>query len=79
MKPVETAHTNRRFMLPGGTEENDLPLCATEDEEGYSILVSTWLPTDEEREKIVQGYPIELVVWGMSHPPVSIAVGNDLV
>lgn len=74
MKPVRTADTNRTFKLPGGTEENDLPLVATEDHEGYAVLVSIWEPTDAERIAIQMGAPIRLTVWGVSTPPVAIGV-----
>lgn len=72
MKPRRTHNSNKVFKLPGGTEDNDLWIEVKEDEEHYIVLASTWVPTDEERERIANGENIELMVWGQGHPPVAM-------
>jgi len=76
MKPIRTAFTNRLFKLEGGTEENDLPVEACEDEAENTILVSTWELSVDERLKIWKGAKVELLVWGTEHPPVAIRIAN---
>jgi hypothetical protein len=49
-------------------------LTLREDEEHYMVLSSTWVPTDEERERIANGENIELLVWGSGHPPVAMEI-----
>lgn len=77
MKPVETPFTNAKFILKGGTEENNLPAERTMDFEGTPCIVTMWEPTDEEKKQISQGTLIRLVVWGQNHPPVALDVGRD--
>ncbi len=39
-------------------------------------MVSAWIPTPKEIEAIVAGAPVHLRVLGVTHPPVSIEVGE---
>lgn len=60
-------------------EERD-GLCGTlpirdERTTACDTMISAWLPTLEEIERIVQGAPIYLHVVGRVHPPVSVGVG----
>lgn len=77
MKPAETEQTNFTFKLPGGTEENDLPVCMTHDTDNNPVILSTWVPTDDERKAIAAGANIELREWGTRPAPVSIGVNVD--
>lgn len=74
MKPIQTKYSNRIFKLPGGTEENDLPLEQTTDEDNNTILISTWELSDTELDDIEATGKIQLVVWGVGTPPVSLRV-----
>lgn len=76
MKPVKTPATETTFILPGGNEDNDLPVHHYDEQAGGPSLGSTWVPTDEERTQIALGANIELIVWGEGHPPVSIRVAD---
>lgn len=76
MKPIKTPFTEMKFILPGGTEENDLPVHRYDKEAGGPCFGSTWWPSDEERTQIAMGAPIELLVWSEGHPPVAIRVGD---
>lgn len=42
----------------------------------HKVLVTAWEPTPAEIEKIVQGAPIHLILWGEGHPPVMLEVGD---
>jgi hypothetical protein len=41
-----------------------------------NVMVSEWVPSQEERDRIAAGMPIHLWVYGTGHPPVSITVGE---
>jgi hypothetical protein len=73
-KPVVTETTTSVFKLPGGTDENDLPVEHTVSEEGQPILLSTWELDEEERKLVASGSKIQLLLWGQGHPPVAIRV-----
>jgi hypothetical protein len=64
------------LTLPGGNEDNDLWFTEYRPEEGGVAMGSTWVPTDEERKAIAAGANIELVVWGVSHPPVAVRLST---
>jgi len=77
VKPARTPFTNRIYKLQGGTKENDLPVEMNVDVKDVPVMISTWVTLDEaERERLVSGAPIELIVWGEAHPPVAIRVAN---
>lgn len=76
MKPIRTLNTNTVFKLPGGTEDNDLPLSRIRHEDNTVTMCSTWELTDEERVAIANGACIELYVWGEGHPPVTLAISS---
>lgn len=76
MKPVPTPFSNHVFVLPGGTDENNLPVEMTHDVHNQRCIVSMWEPTDEERKRISEGENIRLVVWDWTHPAVALAVGD---
>lgn len=74
MKPTRTPLTNCVFKLPGGTDENDLPVQVAVDTEQRPVICSVWAPTEEERQAIARGVNIELCIWGDKQPPVSLAL-----
>jgi hypothetical protein len=71
IKPRRTHLSNVVWELPGGTEDNSLWAYNTEDGQ----VISTWVPTDEQRARIAEGANIDLHVWG-GMPPVALLV-ND--
>lgn len=71
LRPRRTWRSTNVYCLPGGNEDNDL---WTYSEDGR--IVSTWVPTDEQRERIAAGGNIDLHVWGAGMPPVALTV-ND--
>lgn len=74
MKARRTIRSTTVFRLPGGTEDNDLWVEPLVDEDGHSVLSSTWEPTEEERIAIAQGANVELLVWGAGTPPVALRI-----
>jgi hypothetical protein len=77
MKPIQTARTTYRFVLPGGTSANDLWVERCVDHANDStVLASVWKPTPEERQQIADGANIELLVWG-GQPPVAMKINTD--
>lgn len=42
------------------------------------VMISEWEPTEEERDRIAQGLPVHLWIYGQAHPVVSISVGEPL-
>jgi hypothetical protein len=77
VKPHRTINTSVTFLLPGGTAENNLPAYAMEDEEGNIVICSVWVPTDDERKKIANGWNPRLILWGDQQPPVAIDLTDE--
>jgi len=78
MKPVPTALTTNTHVLPGGTEENNLPAYNNVDDRGNSVICSVWEPSQEERQAIADGMNIHLAVWGTRTPPVAIGLTDQV-
>lgn len=74
MKPRRTIHSDMVLSLPGGTEDNDLWAQRDQYVDGSPLIRSCWVPTDDERRAIAAGANIELIVWGIRHPPVAMDV-----
>lgn len=77
MKPITTPFTSGVFKLPGGTEENDLPVEKTTDHDGAPCIRTTWEPTEAERKALAEGANIYLIVWGTGTPPVAVGVEGE--
>jgi hypothetical protein len=73
MRPRRTVDSTNVFRLEGGNEDNDLWVARGTSEQG-DVILSVWEPTHEERAQIAAGGNVELVVWGIGHPPVAIHV-----
>jgi hypothetical protein len=74
VRPRRTHFSTAVYRLPGGNEDNDLWVQVDEADDGSPILRSTWSPTAGERARIAAGENIELIVWGVGHPPVMMDV-----
>lgn len=74
MKARRTTETNRCFTLPGGNEDNDLWVLDAVDPDRNPVLCSYWFPNEDEKQRIMNGEAIELIIWGNTHPPVALAV-----
>lgn len=87
MKPVKTADSNARLILPEeeGLPESqrrgDLPIerCVfvdPETQEQKPGFESTWQPEPGERRAIANGAPVMVRLWGPHHPPIKVEVGD---
>lgn len=74
MRPRRTYYSNAVFHLPGGNEDNDLWAMHAVDEDGTPSIRSTWVPTAAERAAIAAGSNIELIIWGVAQPAVSMEI-----
>jgi hypothetical protein len=83
MNFILTPQCNHRWGAPVGHDPKDavietLPVFQTPVQMGEKVVdcqISFWQPTPEEREKILAGEPIQLWIYGRSHPVVAMAVG----
>lgn len=76
MKARRTVLCTNVFSLQGGTEDNDLWAEVRTVGPGPDQIISTWVPTDEERKAIAEGENIQLVIHGGAQPPVSLLVSD---
>lgn len=79
MKPAILDRPDIIFRLVGGTDENNLHVERALDSGQQPVLVSTWELSDEERDLLASGSRIQLVVWGLTHPPVALRVEEPMV
>jgi len=77
VKPRRTHNSNGIFHLEDGTEDNDLWVEKGIDEDGYPVICSVWVPTENERAAILAGDNIKLVVWGTGTPPVALYLTGE--
>jgi hypothetical protein len=77
MRSVKTVATNHNFGPPAGRESEigDLP-CQWAREEPYGeVIWSVWVPSDDERKAIADGWNVRLGVgWIGAFPPVSVGI-----
>jgi hypothetical protein len=85
MKAVSTDRSDLTLTLPGAGGERNLPAqrlmtfdpeLGETTEDAKPAILTVWRPDEGERKAIANGAPIELVVSGTGHPPVSMSVGN---
>jgi hypothetical protein len=56
---------------------DDLPVIKLEREGRAPILASVWVPSEKEKSLIAQDYPIYLLIFGDTHPPVFISSDKE--
>ena len=76
LKPRRTYLSNRVFVLPGGNEDNDLWARIVTDEDECPVICSTFVPSDEQRERIAAGENVELMIWGAAQPPIAMRLDD---
>lgn len=89
MRAVRTRTSNRRYELSGGTDANVLPARVGDHAGADGIvapgdptyhlpyLLTTWVPSDDERAAIAVGRNLELVILGGSLPPLALGVTDE--
>lgn len=77
MQSVPLADVTRHMAPPKNWDHEKDGICKTLeicDRDGW--MISGWQPTEEERKKIADGAPVFLHIQGVSHPVVSMSVGD---
>lgn len=67
------------FRLDGGNEDNDLWVTRYDESEGGPCFGSTWELTADDRAAIADGANVELIVWGVEHPPVALRLSTHVL
>ena len=77
MKPRRFHGANKVFSLPGGNEDNDLwvrQMTVLDETIGEQpCIVSVYVPTDAERQRIADGANVEVTIVGIEQPPIIVA------
>lgn len=82
MKPSDIEGETRRLGAPKDwQEEKDgscggLPIRDAVMPSGRPVMFSMWTTSSEERLLILAGHPVMFCIHGVSHPVVSIGVGE---
>lgn len=77
MNSLPLTDCTRRMAAPKDWDHSSDGICHTLeicDRDGW--MVSAWQPTTAELARITAGKPIFLFIQGVSHPVVSLAVGE---
>lgn len=77
MNSIQLTDCTRRLGAPRNWNHETDGICHTLeicDRDGF--MISGWMPTDAERKRIAEGAAIFLHIQGVSHPVVSLTVGE---
>lgn len=77
MKSMQLTDCTRRLGAPPNWNHETDGICHTLeicDRDGF--MISGWLPSDAERQRLAAGAPIFLHIQGRSHPVVGLTVGK---
>lgn len=77
MKSIPLTDATRRLGAPKIWNHETDGICHTLeicDRDGF--MISGWMPSDAERQRIAEGAPIFLHIQGVAHPVVSMTVGK---
>jgi hypothetical protein len=77
MNSIQLLDATRRLGAPPNWNHETDGICHTLeicDRDGF--MISGWMPTDAERQRIASGAPIFLHIQGCSHPVVGMTVGD---
>lgn len=78
MRPVKLQDETRSFAAPQSWDESEGP-CDTLSiydyaSENGNVMVSAWMPDDEERKALIDGAVLYLHIHGAVHPVVGLAI-----
>jgi hypothetical protein len=82
MNSIPLTDATRRLGAPLNWNHETDGICHTLeicDRDGW--MISAWMPTDAERQRIAEGAAVFLHIQGISHPVVGMSVGkaSDIV
>ena len=82
MLPMQLTDKTRSMTAPANWDEEKLGECMSldihdgVDELGQNVMISAWQFEPGELEKLAQGAPLFLRIYGQNHPVVSIFAGE---
>ncbi|MCY0858485.1 hypothetical protein [Cupriavidus sp. D39] len=82
MPPVKTKHTNLVVGEPldwDAARQGEFSGLPVHLDTLNGVMHSFWQPTEQDIANILAGMPIRLSVFGEMHPPVAVAVTNDVM
>lgn len=74
LKPVKMPYHNSVMRGPEGTDVGDLDTYISEDESGFVVTQSAWMPDERTRAMLQAGAHVRLSVWQHPIPPLAVAV-----
>lgn len=78
MKSLPLADCTRRLGAPAGWDHERDGLCHTLeicDRDGF--MISAWMPSAAELQRLNDGQPLFLHIQGVAHPVVALSVGME--
>ncbi len=75
MLPGDFPQVNKTYVKPDTMSDDEcMPLLTHTgfDQSGNAVIISKWIPTDEDIERIKNGSGIWLIVVGVNLPPVTV-------
>jgi len=77
MRPIQHWSNNRVLAAPAGVPIEECTALAVTDMilGGHQQVVSFWMPDAEELRQLNEGYPVAVIVQGLTHPPIAIGLG----
>ncbi len=81
MKLTQTPQFNDVLRAPPGAtieECRPAPIVRGEYPNGQKIVATFWMPDAEELAALNRGEPVQVIIWGVTMPPVCILVGSEV-
>lgn len=81
MKHIRVMQCDDVLRAPKGTTiEECRPLAIVRGEyaNGQKVVASFWTPDAEELAAPNRGEPVQLIVWGVTMPPVYLTAGSEV-
>lgn len=81
MEPGSINGATRVLGAPSNWDQSQgecvgLPILDRDTPHGH-VMISEWVPTEEERERLARGMPVHVWVYGHGHPVLSVTVGEE--
>lgn len=80
MRPIQHRSANDVLGAPSGMAIEDctaLAITRAKFPDGLEVVISHWQPSAEQLALLAQGKPVQLTIWGRTHPPVALGVEGD--
>ncbi len=79
MKPGRIEGSNMLYHAPESVDPEDCgPLYVRAEEcAGVRVCTSAWYPTMGEIDRLLEGKPLHLSIFGQGHPMIALTVRDD--